>query len=255
MNIHVLTLFPEAFPGTLGISIIGKAFAKGICKLYVHDLKPFGQSSANIKSNINEMIKNQDSDPNKTSGKNIMAKNMIAKNIIDDKPYGGGAGMVIKCEPVDKAIRELKLEDTYKIFTSPSGYKFSHSIAKAMTKVPKDLLFLCGRYEGVDQRVLEKWDFKNMSIGDYVLCGGEVAAQVMIESIVRLTEGVVGKQESVEYDSFSPGLDGEAEHPQYTTPAVWEGRHVPEALLSGDHARIKAYNSAMRKMLRKMPQD
>lgn len=206
MRVHILTLFPQAFPGTLGISLIGKAIERGLVELFVYDLK-----------------------------------DCVANDMIDDKPFGGSAGMVIKCETINNAIEKHSLQDTYKIFLSPRGYKFSQSIAKAFSMIPKDILILCGRYEGVDQRVLDKWNFHEISLGDFVLCGGEVAALTILEACIRVVPGVVGKNESIENDTFPTNL---LEHDQFTKPAIWENRAVPDILLSGDHARVDAYRKA-----------
>lgn len=204
MVIHVLTLFPEVFPGALGCSMISKALQKGLATLKVHDLKQFGQQ-------------------------------------IDDKPCGGGAGMVMKAQPIDDAIVGLGLERAYKIFPSPRGFVFSQSVAKAMLNVPCELLFLCGRYEGVDQRVLDKWNFHHVSLGNFVLCGGEVAVMAMLEAMIRLIPGCLGNAESLIGESHEQV--GQVGYSQYTQPANWQGRKVPEELLSGDHAKINAYRS------------
>lgn len=204
MNVHIITLFPQMFPGSLGYSLIGKAIAKGLVKLHVHDLKT------------------------------------LAKRV-DDAPIGGGAGMLIKAEVVDRAIIEFKLENTYKIFTSPRGFRFNQALAKVWSGLNQDIVILCGRYEGVDQRVLDKWKFNEISMGDFVLCGGEVAAMAMMEATIRLIEGVLGNDESAIFDSHSE--IGYLEHNQYTQPAVWQGRSVPDVLLTGNHKKIQAYRN------------
>lgn len=206
MRVHILTLFPEAFPGTLGISLIGKALDKGLISIYTYDLK-----------------------------------DKIDNDMIDDTPFGGGAGMVIKADTIDQAIIRNSLENTYKVFLSPRGAVLTQSLAQAFTQLPQDLLLLCGRYEGVDQRVLEKWNFHEVSVGDFVLCGGEVAALTVLETCFRLIPGVVGKSESLDNDTFPKNL---LEHDQYTKPAVWQDMEVPSVLLSGNHEAVESYRKA-----------
>lgn len=222
MKIHILTLFPQAFPGSLDISIIGKALARGIVELHVHDLKQFGA-------------------------------------ILDDTPYGGGSGMVMKPEVVHNAIINLGLENSFKIFLSPRGARFNQAIACALSQMSQDIVILCGRYEGIDQRVLDHWNFHELSIGDFVLCGGEVAALVVLEACIRLLPGVMGNASSGHEESFENGL---LEYNQYTKPEIWsvqdrEGagvileHRVPEVLTSGNHKEIQAFRRAESLMITK----
>ena len=213
MKIHVLTLFPQAFPGSLDISIIGKALSKGIAEIHVHDLKHFGE-------------------------------------ILDDTPYGGGSGMLMKTEVVHNAINRLKLEHSFKIFLSPRGIRFNQAIACAMTQIPNDIVILCGRYEGIDQRVLDHWNFHELSLGDFILCGGEVAALTILEACIRLLPGVMGNATSGHEESFENGL---LEYNQYTKPAIWHAYDnngelkeykVPEVLTNGNHKEISAHRLA-----------
>lgn len=210
MKLHVLTLFPQAFPGSLNISIIGKALNKGLVDLQIHDLKQFS---------INGMI--------------------------DDTPYGGGSGMVIKPEIIHNAIITLNLANSFKIFLSPRGAIFNQAIAQAICQIPYEIVILCGRYEGIDQRVLDYWNFHELSLGGFVLCGGEVAALAIIEACIRLIPGVMGNKASGHDESFENGL---LEYNQYTKPEKWsvndETLGVPEVLLSGNHQEINAFRIA-----------
>ena len=203
MHINILTLYPEMFPGVLGYSLAGKALDKGIYVLNVVNMRDFA------------------TDVHKT---------------VDDSPFGGGAGMILKAEIVDKAL--LSLKETGPIYyLSPRGTVFSQGMAKSWSTQPT-LTFICGRFEGIDQRVLDKWQVQEVSIADCVLSGGEPALLTMLDATIRLLPGVMGNAESLEEESFSRGL---LEYPQYTQPQVWQDRAVPDVLISGHHARIKAW--------------
>ena len=195
---QVVTLFPEAFPGVLGLSLTGRALTEGLWNLRSIDLRPFG-----IGRHRN----------------------------VDDTPAGGGAGMVIRPDVMDAALREAGA-DLPVIYLSPRGKPFTQARARELAQGP-GMTLICGRFEGVDQRVLDAHGVEEISIGDYVLTGGELAAQVLIDATVRLIPRVLGNQDSLAEESFSEGL---LEHPQYTKPALWEGRAIPEVLLSGNHA-------------------
>lgn len=210
---QVITLFPEAFPGVLGLSLTGRALADGLWNLRTTDLRPFG-----IGRHRN----------------------------VDDTPAGGGAGMVIRPDVMDAALREAG-PGLPVIYLSPRGKPFTQDRARQLANGP-GMTLICGRFEGVDQRVLDAHDVEEISIGDYVLTGGELAAQVLIDATVRLIPRVLGNQESLAEESFSDGL---LEHPQYTKPALWEGRAIPEVLLSGNHAAIAIWRRDMAERLTK----
>jgi tRNA (guanine37-N1)-methyltransferase len=209
MRIDTLTIFPDYF-APLEISLLGKAREKNILDVRVHDLRDWTF------------------DKHKT---------------VDDSPYGGGAGMLMKAEPWGLAFDDILAEDgeTIVIFTSPAGEQFKQATAQELATADH-IVFACGRYEGIDQRVVDyastKAKVRMISLGDYVLNGGEVAALAMIEAIARLIPGVIGNAESLVEESHSDGL---LEYPSYTKPANWRGLEVPEVLLSGNHAAIAAW--------------
>ncbi len=204
---RVITLFPEAFPGTLGLSLTGKALQEGLWRLGTVDLRQFGEGR---------------------------------HRNIDDTPAGGGAGMVMRpdilARAIDHALRDVPKDRTRwpLIYLSPRGKPFTQARARTLSQA-EGMTLICGRFEGVDERVIEHYGIEEVSIGDYVLTGGEIAAQVLIDATVRLIPRVLGNQASVEEESFSAFL---LEHPQYTKPALWEGRAIPDILLSGHHAKI-----------------
>ncbi|WP_321530819.1 tRNA (guanosine(37)-N1)-methyltransferase TrmD [uncultured Desulfuromonas sp.] len=205
MNFEVVTLFPEMFDSPFAGSIIGKAVAKGLVQITAHPLRDWAEGR---------------------------------HQVTDDTPYGGGDGMVMKPEPLCRAIHSLKQQHPQArvLMMSPQGQRFTQQRAAQLAE-EESLIFLCGRYEGFDERVRSYVD-EEYSIGDFVLTGGELPAMVIIDAVARLVPGVLGSQGSAEADSFSDGL---LEHPHYTRPAEFEGRKVPEVLLSGDHARIAAW--------------
>lgn len=209
----IITLFPEAFPGTLGLSLTGKALDFGLWQLQTLDLRTFGE------------------------GKH--------RNV-DDTPAGGGAGMVLRADVVHRALRMAALNtppDRARwpvVYLSPRGKPFDQAIARRFAACD-GMTMLCGRFEGVDQRVLDHWGIEEISLGDFVLTGGELPAQTVIDATVRLIPGVLGNQASTEEESFSDGL---LEHPHYTRPAVWEGREIPPVLTSGNHAEVAKWRRA-----------
>jgi tRNA (guanine37-N1)-methyltransferase len=210
MRFDILTIFPESLRGLFSAGILGQAQAAGIIDVRLHDLRSFTN------------------DPHR---------------IVDDRPYGGGAGMLMKVEPFVAGIEFINAcgdANRQTVLLSPQGRLFRQADAANWAKLD-GLTLLCGRYEGVDERVLEFVD-EEISIGDYVLAGGEVAAAVVVEATARMMPGVVGKFDSIESDSFydKPRLGA----PQYTRPPEFRGLHVPEVLLSGDHAKIEAYREA-----------
>jgi len=205
----VITLFPEAFPGTLGVSLIGKGLREGAWSLATIDLRTFGEG------------------PHKN---------------VDDTPAGGGAGMVLRADVAAKAIDATRSANDARplIYLSPRGAPLTQALAKQWAQGPGLILF-CGRFEGLDERVIEARGMQEVCVGDAVLAGGEAAALVLLEAVVRLLPGVLGNQHSLSEESFEDGL---LEHPQYAKPRLWEGRSIPDVLLSGDHARIAAWRRA-----------
>ena len=204
MNYHVLTLFPEMIENGMNTSITGRAITKGLLSLEAINIRDF-------------------------------AFNKHQK--VDDYPYGGGAGMLMQAEPVYlsyESIAERIGRKPRVIFLTPQGKTFNQDMAKEFA-LEEDLVFLCGHYEGIDERVLEEIVTDYVSIGDYVLTGGELPAMVMMDSICRMVPGVLNNQESGETESFSGNL---LEYPQYSRPEEWHGKKVPEVLLSGHHANV-----------------
>ena len=202
MEFNILTLFPEMF-GALKYSIIGKAIEKGIIKLNIINIRDFSK------------------DKHKK---------------VDDTPYGGGAGMVIRPDVVYDAYKSLKKENIKTIYLSPQGKTLTQEMVKELSQ-QKELILLCGHYEGIDERVIEEINPEEISIGDYVLTGGEIPAMVLIDSISRNVKGVI-KEESIKEESFSKGL---LEYPQYTRPEIFLNRKVPDILLSGHHEKIEQW--------------
>ncbi|MBF0093415.1 MAG: tRNA (guanosine(37)-N1)-methyltransferase TrmD [Alphaproteobacteria bacterium] len=210
--VTVLSLFPEMFPGPLGCSLAGKALADGAWSLETVDIRLFAR------------------DKHRT---------------VDDAPFGGGAGMVMRPDVVDAAIEASRPadqgadqgEDKPLIYLTPRGRVLDQGRARELAR-GRGVTVLCGRFEGVDQRVLDRRRVEEVSIGDFVLSGGEPAAIVLIDAVVRLLPGVVGSARSLEEESFERGL---LEYPHYTRPRVWEGEEVPEELVSGHHARVRAW--------------
>jgi tRNA (guanine37-N1)-methyltransferase len=199
----VLTLFPAMFPGSLGQSLAGRALDSGVWSLDVTNIRDFA------------------SDRHRT---------------VDDTPFGGGAGMVLRPDIVDAAVDSV-VDGRPVVCLTPRGRRFTQADAQRFA-AGAGVILLCGRYEGIDQRVIEARAMDEISIGDYVLSGGELAALVLLDSIVRLLPGVMGAAESAEDESFSAGL---LEYPHYTRPAEWQGRRVPDVLLSGHHGAVAAW--------------
>lgn len=208
----IVTLFPEAFPGTLGLSLIGKALRDGVWSLDTVQLRDFG--TGRHKS-------------------------------VDDTPAGGGAGMVIRADVAAAAIDSIPRNERPLIHLSPRGKPLNQAMAQEWARGPGLILF-CGRFEGVDERVIEARGMQEVSVGDAVLAGGEAAAFVLLEACVRLLPGVLGNEASLAEESFT---DGALEQAHYTRPREWEGRAIPDVLLSGDHAKIEAWRRAERARL------
>ena len=214
---QVITLFPQVFPGVLGESLTGRALREGLWALDTIDLRPLGVG------------------PHRN---------------VDDTPTGGGAGMVLRPDVLGAALDRAAARargDWPVIYLSPRGRRFDQAQAHRLARA-EGVTLLCGRFEGVDQRVLDAYRVEEVSIGDFVLTGGEIAAQALIDATVRLIPRVLGNQASTEDESFSDHL---LEHPQYTKPAVWKGRAVPDVLLSGHHANISRWRRAMAERLTK----
>jgi tRNA (guanine37-N1)-methyltransferase len=201
---QVLTLFPEAFPGPLGISLLGQAREAGIWSLDAIQIRDFG---------------------------------LGRHRQVDDTPAGGGAGMVLRADVLGPALDHARerAPDAPLIYMSPRGTPLTQKLARDLSEGP-GVTLLAGRFEGIDQRIIDAKGLKEISIGDYVLAGGELAAMVLIEACVRLLPGVLGASESLASESFEAGL---LEYPQYTKPRDWEGRPIPDILLSGDHKKIE----------------
>ena len=201
---QIITLFPQAFPGVLGESLTGKALKDGLWQIETTDLRAFGQGR---------------------------------HRNVDDTPAGGGAGMVLRADVLEAAILDARASARGHmplVYLSPRGRRFDQATARTWAR-GDGVTLLCGRFEGVDERVLEHFGIEEVSLGDFVLTGGEIAAQAMLDATVRLLPGVLGNADSAVEESHSSGL---LEYPQYTRPAEWQGRTIPEVLTSGNHAKI-----------------
>ncbi|MEL6641876.1 MAG: tRNA (guanosine(37)-N1)-methyltransferase TrmD [Pseudomonadota bacterium] len=207
---QILTLFPQAFPGLLGESVLGKALQDGLWQIETFDLRRYG-----IGKHRN----------------------------VDDTPAGGGAGMVLRADVLEEAITDARSSVKGAmplIYLSPRGRRMDQALVQSLAR-SDGVTLLCGRFEGVDERVIQHFDIMEVSLGDFVMTGGELAAQALIDATVRLLPGVLGNQNSAVDESFSDGL---LEHPQFTKPAKWKGHDIPDVLLSGDHAKIAAWRKA-----------
>ena len=206
MKVKILTIFPEIFPGFLGYSLTGKALKEGIWSLDAINIRDYAFDK---------------------------------HGSVDDTPCGGGAGMVMRPDVLGAAIK-ANYHHGRLIYMSPRGRQLTQSYAHELSR-EKELTIICGRFEGIDQRVLDAYNVEEVSIGDYILTGGEQGAQIMLDAVIRLLPGVLGNSESLGDESFENSL---LEHPQYTRPICWEGREVPEVLLSGHHAKIAEWRKA-----------
>lgn len=212
MRFEIVTLFPAIFDGYLTQSLLDKAIRKGLVDIRRHDLRDWAKDSPHRQ--------------------------------VDDRPFGGGPGMLIQVEPTVRCVEAVEAMDTrpaHRVLLTPQGRRLDQPTAERLATYPR-LLLLCGRYEGFDQRVVDLLEPEELSIGDFVLNGGEVAAMVVIDAVVRLLPGVLGDETSSWEDSFSRG-NRLLEFPQYTRPREFRGLEVPEVLLSGDHGRIAAWRA------------
>lgn len=210
MRIDVLTLFPEMFTPVLGASILKRAAEAGKVSYHLTDIRRYTADK---------------------HGK------------VDARPYGGGPGMVMSCQPVYDAAMAVEGEDdrpATRVLMTPQGRPLRQPLVEQLAEQPR-LMVIAGHYEGLDERVIEELEPLEVSIGDYVLSGGELPAMVLIDAVVRLLPGVLGDEQSAHHDSFSPGAERLLDHPHYTRPPEWHGRTVPEVLLSGDHAAIERW--------------
>ena len=202
MKIDILSIFPDMFNGAFSESIIKRAVDSKLVEINIHNFRDYTD------------------DPH---------------NKVDDTPYGGGAGMVLMCQPIVDCLESIKTEDSYVILLTPSGVVYNQSMAYELSH-KKHLIFICGHYEGIDERITNFVDLE-LSIGDFVLTGGEIPTMAVVDSIVRLIPGVINEESHIE-DSFNDYL---LDYPSYTKPRVYEGMEVPEVLISGDHKKIDEY--------------
>jgi len=220
IRFDVLTVFPEMFASPCGCSLLKKAADRGLIAVYLHDIRNHAEDK---------------------------------HHMTDDAPYGGGGGMVMKVDPIDRALRSVPVigEDVPVILMTPQGERFNQKIAEELAAHPQ-LILICGHYEGVDERVRTQLVNREISIGDYVLTGGELSAMVIVDAVSRLVPGVLGNCESASSDSFSMGI---LEYPHYTRPAEYRGWGVPDVLLSGNHREIEAWRrrEALRRTRERRP--
>jgi len=212
--VRIITLFPEVFPGVLDASLTGKALKEGLWQLHTTDLRRYGEGR---------------------------------HRNVDDTPAGGGAGMVLRADVLGHAIEATHRPGTPLIYLSPRGKPFDQTMARDLA-AQTGVTLICGRFEGIDERIIEHYGITEVSLGDFVLTGGEIAAQALIDATVRLIPRVLGNQASVQEESFSDHL---LEHPQYTKPARWQGRDIPDILLSGHHGNIADWRRGMAERLTK----
>lgn len=219
MKIDILTLFPEMFEGPFSQSIIKRAVEKNLVQITVQNIRKW---------------------------------TIDKRGTVDDRPYGGGPGMVMMIEPIKKALDQLKDQDSKVVLLDPTGQRFNQEGARKLSQV-KHLIFICGHYEGVDQRIKDNLVDEVVSVGDYVLTGGEIPTMTVIDAVIRLIPGVLGKDQSSQEESFSEDL---LEYPQYTRPEEFEGWKVPSQLLTGNHAEVKKWRfEKARELTKKMRPD
>ncbi|MBU2524380.1 tRNA (guanosine(37)-N1)-methyltransferase TrmD [Patescibacteria group bacterium] len=209
MRFDILTLFPNLFESYLSDSILKRALDQELIDVKFHNIRDYSSDK---------------------------------HHKVDDTPYGGGAGMVMACQPLFDCIKDVKKQNSGPvIFLTPQGERFTQNKANNLAANNKEIILLCGRYEGIDQRVRDQLIDQEISIGDYVLTGGELPAMILIDSIARQIPGVLGNEDSQGEDSFSEKFAGKKEYPHYTKPAEYEGHKVPDVLLSGNHAEIEKW--------------
>ena len=210
MIFHILTIFPKIFKGPLTESILANAINKKLIKICVHDIRAYSSDK---------------------------------HHKVDNTPYGGGAGMVMTCQPIFDAIEDVKkkVPNAPVIYMTPSGKRLTQSRVEKFAKRFDSMILLCGHYEGIDQRIIDTLVDEEISIGDYVLSGGEIPAAVLVDAVSRLIPGVLGNEESHQEESFSRKLDRKKEYPHYTKPAEFRGMEVPDVLKSGHHAEIEKW--------------
>ncbi len=220
-EVNIVTIFPEVFPGLLNISILARARKKKIWDLKVTDIKEF----------------------------------LINNEKIDDRPFGGGPGMIIKPDILQRAYEKAivsfnnpRIDKIEKIMLTPTGENLNQEIVEELSTNKEGMLIMCGRYEGVDERFIEHNELRKISIGNYVLSGGETAAIVLTEAVVRFLPNVLGNENSKKVESFNKGL---LEYPQYTKPRVWKNKSVPEVLLSGNHAKVDNWRKTQSEIITK----
>jgi tRNA (guanine37-N1)-methyltransferase len=214
MHATIVTLFPELFEPFLQATVLGRAVQAGLLQVDLTNLRAFGEGR---------------------------------HRIVDDRPFGGGPGMVLLAEPVVQAVEAARAGHgplVRTIYLSPQGRPFDQAYAAELAAAPDGFILLCGRYEGIDERALDLLQLEELSLGDFVLSGGETAALAVLDATARLVPGVLGHERSAPEDSFS-NPDGVLDHPHYTRPATWRGTDVPEILLSGNHAAIAAWRRAV----------
>lgn len=207
MKVKAFTIFPDLFPGFLGSSLTGKALEQGLWSLETVNIRDYAFDK---------------------------------HGSVDDTPCGGGAGMIMRPDVLGAALQQ-NFSSGRLIYMSPRGKTLNQQMVRELSQ-EESLTVICGRFEGVDQRVLDAWNIEEISIGDYILTGGEQAAQILLDAVIRQLPGVLGNSESLADESFENGL---LEHPQYTRPIVWEGREVPQVLLSGHHQKIAEWRHSM----------
>ena len=221
IKFDVLSIFPEMLSSPLGFSLLKKAQEKGLIKICLHDIRNWARDK---------------------------------HKMTDDAPYGGGCGMVMKVDPVAMAIGDIKekSDESVVVLMTPQGQTFNQKIA-AQLAVKKQIMVICGRYEGIDERIRTHLVDREISIGDYILTGGEISALVLIDTVSRLVPGVLGNEESTHHESFADGL---LEYPQYTRPADYKGWTVPEILVSGNHAEIELWrrHESLKRTYRRRPE-
>jgi len=215
-KVSILTLFPEIFPGPLGVSLLGNALQNKLWELNLINIRDFAKDR---------------------------------HRSVDDTPYGGGAGMVMKPDVIEMALNSISDFPGQRVCLTPRGKRLSQQKVKKLS-LEDGLVLLCGRYEGIDQRVIDYYNFDEISIGDYVVTGGESAAIVLLESVLRLLPNVLGGNETLKEESFSD--TSLIEYPQYTKPKEWNGINVPEVLISGDHGKIKNWRNKERVKITKI---